>query len=139
MRRQRAFSYAEALVATVLIAVALVPAIEALQTGIQGSALHTGFAVDHYRVLDKIEQTAATPYAELADAADAAGGPTVVVPPPFSDPPGTESRRLVYLARYDGDDDDGDGDGFSGADDGLIWVRVRIADTHFDLETLLHE
>ena len=42
---------------------------------------------------------------------------------------GDASRRLVYVAGYDGDDADGDGDPFTGADDGLLWVEVEIENT----------
>ena len=130
------FSYIEVLVATVLIALVLVPSIEALQSGVQGSAAHAAFAVNNFRLRDKLEETLARPFAELAAIAE---DETTVIPPPYSDPPGTADRRLVYIARYDGDDADADGDPFSGEDDGLLWLRVRIAGTHYDVETLVRE
>lgn len=130
------FSYVEVLVATVLIALVLVPSIEALQSGVQSSAAHVDFAVNNYRLRDKLEETLARPFAELETMA---GNATAAVPPPYSDPLGTADRRLVYLARYDGDNADADDDPFSGEDDGLLWLRVRIVGTHYDVETLIRE
>ena len=56
-----------------------------------------------------------------------------------SDPGGTENRRKVFIGRYDGDNADADDDPFTGVDDGLLWVRVRIDGTHYDVETLIRE
>ena len=44
MNRQSGFSYMELLVATLLIVIMLVPALEAMQSGIQGSGIHTQLA-----------------------------------------------------------------------------------------------
>lgn len=137
--RDLGFSYVEVLVATVLIAIALVPAIDALQTGVQGSAAHVGFAVNNYRVLDKLEEILARPFADLEAEADAVADPNISIPPPYSDPAGTADRRLVYIARYDGDNADADKNPFTGVDDGLLWIRVRIDGTHYDVETLIDE
>ena len=63
----------------------------------------------------------------------------ILIPPPYSDAAGTESRRLVFLARYDGDDGDGDKDPFTGTDAGLLWVRVTIEDSPRSLETVIVE
>ena len=139
MIRAAGFSYIEVLVATLLIAIALVPAIEALRTGVHGSAVHAGFAVNNFRVVDKLEETLARPFAELAAEADAVDDPNTLIPPPYSDPAGTVDRRRVFIARYDGDNADGDDDPFTGVDDGLLWVRVRINRTHYDVETLIRE
>ena len=139
MRRARGFSYIEVLVATVLIVLVLVPSIEALQGGVQGSAAHVEFAVNNYRVIEKLEETLARPFAELAAEADAVASPNTLIPPPYSDPGGTADRRRVFIARYDGDNADGDDDPFTGVDEGLLWVRVRINKTHYDVETLIHE
>ena len=127
----------EVLVATLLIAVLLVPALDAMQGGIRGGAIHAETAQSHYRLIAKMEQTLAVPFADLLAQADLAGGPAVPIPPPFSDPAGGASRRLVFLARYDGDDADADGDPFTGVDPGLLWLRVALEDRPRALETVI--
>ena len=129
----------ELLVATLLIAIMLVPALDAMQSGIQGSAIHTQLAQNQYRMISKMEETLALSYSKLLEQADLVADSKVLIPPPFSDAAGTESRRLVFLARYDGDDADGDKDPFTGSDDGLLWVRVTIEDNPRALETVIVE
>lgn len=124
--RQSGFSYVEVIVATLLIAIMLVPALEAMQSGIQGSAIHASLADEHYRLGGKMEQTLARPFAELLAAADAVADPAVAIPSPYSDDAATPARRLVFLARYDGDNADADDDPFTGTDAGLLWLRVTI-------------
>jgi len=143
--RQSGFSYMELLIATLLIVILLVPALDAMQSGIQGSGIHTELARNQYRMISKMEQTLALPYADLLTEADLVADPTVLIPAPlsrpdlYSDAAGTESRRLVFLARYDGDDADGDKDPFTGTDAGLLWVRVTIEDGPRALETVIVE
>jgi len=129
----------ELLVATLLIAIMLVPALEAMQSGIQGSAIHTQLAQNQYRMISKMEQTLALPFSELLQQADLVANPTVLIPAPYSDGAGTEFRRLVYLARYDGDNTDADDDPFTGTDAGLLWVRVTIENSPRALETVIVE
>lgn len=131
-RRQEGLSYLEVLVATVLVALSLVPALEALQIGILGGGIHESRVSLHYHLASKLEEVLAEPFANLAAEALAAGGN----PTSYSDAPGVPNRRLVFLAGYDGDDDDGDGDPFTGADSGLLWLRVEIEATSHALETL---
>jgi len=143
--RQAGFSYMELLVATLLIAIMLVPALDAMQSGIQGSGIHTQLAQNQYRMISKMEQTLALPFAELLTQADLVADPTVLIPAPlsrpdlYSDTAGTESRRLVFLARYDGDNADADDDPFTGTDAGLLWVRVTIENSPRSLETVIVE
>lgn len=139
MNNQSGFSYMELLVATLLIAIMLVPALDAMQSGIQGSAIHTQLARNQYRMISKMEQTLALPFSELLQQADLVADSKIFIPPPYSDAAGTESRRLVFLARYDGDDADGDKDPFTGTDTGLLWVRVMIEDSPRALETVILE
>ncbi len=129
------FSYVEVLVTIVLIALVLVPTINALVGGIRGSGIHAQRAEDHYRITAKLEEVLAKPFDDLQQAADAAGGPGVFVAA-YSDSAGDGQRRLVYLARYDGDNADADNDPFSGVDDDLLWVRVQIENTLDGMETL---
>jgi hypothetical protein len=138
-QRQSGFSYMEVLIATLLIMTMLVPALEAMQSGVQGSAIHSELARNQYRMISKMEQTLALSFSELLQQADLVADPVVLIPAPFSDAAGTEFRRLVYLARYDGDDADGDKDPFTGTDSGLLWVRVTIEDSQRSLETVIVE
>ncbi|MDH3633302.1 MAG: hypothetical protein OES20_01225 [Gammaproteobacteria bacterium] len=137
--RQAGFSYMELLIATLLIVIMLVPALDAMQSGIQGSGIHTQLAQNQYRMISKMEQTLALPFSELLTQADLVADPTVLIPAPYSDSAGTESRRLVFLARYDGDNADADDDPFTGIDAGLLWVRVTIEDSPRALETVIVE
>jgi hypothetical protein len=135
LNSESGFSYVEVLVAVILIALTLVPAISAVFGGIQGGDIHEIRAVDHYRISGKLEEVLAKPFDELQAEADAAGGPGTIVAA-YSDAAGTERRRLVYLSRYDGDNADADDDQFTGGDDGLLWVRVQIENTLDGMETL---
>ena len=138
-QHQAGLSYIEVIVATVLISISLVPAMQALNDGVLTSHLHTEIAIDHYRLVSKMEQTLALPYAQLLEQADALVPPAEIIPPPYSDPAGTAARRLVMLKRYDADNADSDDDPFSGTDDGLLWVQVNIENSPNTLETLLRE
>jgi len=135
---QRGLSYIEALLATLLIAVSLVPATDALRSGIKGASVHESLTVETYLLLGKMEYVLSQSVAVLDDAAAVAGSPTA--PTAYSDkvtlPDGAELDRRVYLSRYDGDNADADDDPFTGADEGLLWVRVDIAGTAHALETL---
>lgn len=128
------FSYIEVLVAMSLITIALAPMLEALTDGLRSTAGHRTLVEDHYHVLGKVEEVLALSFAKLDAEAVAVASPTM--PTAFSDTVGTPRRRLVYLARYDGDDADGDADPFTGGDDGLVWVRVKVEGTAHALETL---
>ncbi len=136
---QSGFSYVEVLVATLLIVILLVPGLEAMHSGIQGSGIHKELAQNQYRMISKMEQTLALPFAELLAQADLVADPTVLIPPLYSDSAGTEFRRLVFLARYDGDNADADDDPFTGTDTGLLWVRVTIENSPRSLETVIVE
>ena len=132
------FSYTEVLIATLLIAILLTPALESLYSGTQASEFHANLVANQHRLSGKLEEVLTEPFAALAQEADAAGSPNVVVDA-YSDTAGSQSRRLVYLARYDGDNADADNDPFTGTDQGLLWVRVQIEDTHIMLETLISQ
>ena len=128
----------ELLIATLLIAIMLVPALDAMQSGIQGSAIHTQLAQNQYRMISKMEQTLALPFSKLLQQADLVADSTVLIPE-YSDTAGTEFRRLVYLARYDGDNSDADDNPFTGTDAGLLWLRVTIENGPRLLETVIVE
>ncbi len=129
------FSYVEVLVASMLIAITLVPAVNAIFSGTLGGSIHTEQAVDHYRMTGKMEEVLAAPFDDLQQAADLAGGPGVIVDA-YSDSAGTDRHCLVFLSRYDGDNLDGDDDPFTGVDDGLVWAQVRIENSQDSMESL---
>ncbi len=120
--------------AVAVVALALVPALEALRTGVAGSAVHESHAVAQYRLIGRMEEILAEPFDALDDAAQAAGSPQI--PSNYSDPLGASDRLVVFLSRYDGDDADADGDPFTGGDEGLLWLRVEIEDTAHAIQTL---
>ena len=138
---QSGLSYIEVLVATVLIATALVPALEALQSGIQASQIHRVQTENRYLLTAKMEDVLAEPFADLDAAAVAAGDAST--PTSYSDTvsasDGRQVNRQVYLSRYDGDNADGDNDPFTDIDEGLLWVRVEIPGTTQALESLTSE
>jgi len=135
------FSYVEVLIAVVLIVIALVPAMDALIPGIAGSGIHETLAEDHYQLTGKLELVLTEPFGQLNSAANAAGSPTT--PTSYSDVYGyADCRQItcnVFIARYDGDNADTDNDPFTGTDDGLLWVQVRIAGTGASIESLISE
>ena len=54
----------------------------------------------------------------------------------YSEAGGTPGRLVVYLSPCDGDNADNDNDLFTGADDGLLWIRVEAENTVHDLQTV---
>ena len=128
------FSYVEVLIATLLIAITLVPALEALQGSIIGTGVHQSQSSQYFLMVDKIEYVLAEPYNNLEEAASASSDSTTATS--YSDPIGTTNRRLVYLFGYDADNEDADDDPLTGVDDGLLWIRVEIENTNQFIESL---
>ena len=141
MKSMAGFSYVEVLVAVVLIATVLVPAMEALQPGLAGSSIHEIIAEDHYELTGRLEVVLAEPFTVLDSAAIAAGNATT--PSSYSDvftyPDGRQITRNVFLSRYDGDNADTDNNPFTGVDDGLLWVQVTIAGSALRFVTLVSD
>ena len=133
-RTEAGLTLVEVVVAMVLLAILLIPAINALQTGIIGAEVHGDVAASHYRLTSRLEELLVEPFADLSDAALAAVSPTT--PSSYSDPAGPPGRLLVYLALYDGDNADADSDPFTGTDSDLLWIRVDIEDSVYTLETV---
>jgi hypothetical protein len=129
------FSYVEILVAISLIAVALVPAMNALRVGVSATTVQETRVVNHYELVGRMEQVLAEPFASLSTAAGVAGDENT--PTTYSDPGGSNPRILVFLGRYDIDNADADGDPFTGADGGVLWVRVAVEGTPQGFETLV--
>jgi len=135
-QRMAGLTYVELLIATVLMVVALVPAIDALRPAVQGSGIHQSETVLHFHLTAGLEDVLATPFATLDAEAQALGDPTISSAL-FSDTAGSTDRRLVFLSRYDADNADSDSNPFTGTDEGLIWVRVELEITSHALETLV--
>ena len=148
---QQGISYIEVLVATVLIAITLVPAMQALQSGINGAGMHEDYVVDHYRLVSKFEEVLAKPFGTLLSESALAGSNTTETA--YSDAAGVVKRRIVYLSFYDASNSDGDGDLFTisdantdadnnpytgiDVDISLLWVRAEIEGTVHVMETLV--
>ncbi len=120
--------------AIALLAVMLVPAINALTTSSQGAEVHRELANDHFRLTSRLEELQAEPFSDLEAAAAAAGSPQTATT--YSETPGAPGRLVVYLAACDGDNADGDVDLFTGADDGILWIRVAVENTAHDLQII---
>lgn len=135
------FSYVEVLVATVLIAVTLVPAIEAFSSGINSTGYTESLVEDRYQLTAKLEEVLADSFADIDTAATVAGSPTI--DSSYRDivtyPDGRQITRNVFLSRYDGDNADADNDPFTGIDAGLIWIRVEIDGTSLNFESLISD
>ena len=138
------FSYVEVLVASTLVAIALVPAINALQSGILSTGAHQNLTVQHYQRLQKMAEIQAESYSELLAAAKAATNKST--PTSYSDAAGTNNRRVVYLALYDADADpftltdpnaDLDNDLYTGSTTRLLWIRIETEGSTQSIETLM--
>ena len=138
------FAYVEVLVASALMAIALVPALNALQSGIQSTGIHQSLTVQRYQCLKKMAELNAEPYANLLSAAKSATNKTTASS--YSDASGASNRRLVYLGLYDADADpftlidpntDGDNDLYTGSTANLLWIRVETEGTAQGIETLM--
>ena len=142
--QQHGFSYLEALIATFLVAIALVPAMDALKSGLVSVDVHQELTAEHYARFEKMAELQATPFTNLLAAAKNAANNTI--PSSYSDAAGANNRNLVYLALYDGDADpftvtdvnaDGDNDPYTGNTANLLWVKVMTEGSVQSLETLI--
>jgi Tfp pilus assembly protein PilV len=133
--RQAGLSYVEALLAVVVLAFALVPALESLQVAFTGATVQETVVLWQQQLATRMENTLAEPFASLDGAALAAG--SELTPSSYSDAAGAPDRVLVFLSRYDADNADADADPFTGTDEGILWVRVAIENTPYELTTLV--
>lgn len=129
------FSYVEILVAMSLIAIALIPAMDALRVGVTATTVQETRVTNHYELIGRLEQVLAEPFAALSTAAGLAGDE--VTPTSYSDPIGSDPRILVFLGRYDLDNADADDNPFTGADPGVLWVRVELEGSLQSFESLM--
>ncbi len=132
--RQSGLTLVEVLVTIVLLAIVLIPAMNALQTGVVGTEVHNNVAASQYRLTSRLEELLVEPFDDLSAAALAAGAPTT--PTTYSDAEGPADRLLVYLSPYDGDNADADDDPFTGVDNDILWIRVEIDGSVYALQTV---
>lgn len=117
-RRNRGFSYAEVLLSVILLAVLLVPALQALNTGIAGSG--SDLAARQLGLRSKMEEVLGKPFMKLHAETYLGGGNTLTsVSNNFSDPVGSANRRVVVLYRYDAATES-----LTSNDTGLLYVSV---------------
>lgn len=135
LARQNGLSYVEILVAIVLISIALVPAMEALVPAISGSVIYRSETERHYHLAAKLEEVLALPYAQLDEEALAVVNETTASTL-FSDADPSDSRRLVFLSRYQPADSVTPVAVFTTDDIGMLWVRVQLEGSEFYLESL---
>jgi type II secretory pathway pseudopilin PulG len=128
-RGSRGFSYVETIVAVVIVAVALAPAIEALRPGLAGAASERAYTVNQQRLKARMEEVLANTFTVLDAAAMAAGNSTTAPVADYSDAAGTVDRLLVTMYRYDGTSQ-------TATDTGLLRIRVAIENSVLALETL---
>ena len=127
--RQRGLSYVEVLIAVVIVAVCLVPALDALRDGMSASATQRSHAVNQQRLKTRMEEVLANRFATLDAAAMAAGNNPSTTAAAYTDAAGSADRLLVTLYRYDGSAP-------TSSDSGLLWVKVAIEGSNLSLDTL---
>jgi hypothetical protein len=116
---QSGFFYAEVLLSVVLLAVLLVPALQALQSGIAGG-LSPAAAARQANLRAKMEEVLAKPFSDQYAPTYAVGGNTATsVSAALSDAVGTPNRRVVVFYRYDAA-----ANALSANDTGLVFVSV---------------
>ena len=142
---QNGFSYLEVLIASLMVAIALVPAMNALQTGILRANIHQTLTTQYYLRLKKIEELQAEPFIYLLAAAKTATNASTASS--YSYAAGSKNRSLVYLALYDADanpctivdsNKDLDNDIYTGDTANLLWVKVLTEGDSEGLETLIN-
>lgn len=134
VRPENGLTLVEVLVTIVLLAILLIPAISALQTGVAGADVHADITSINFRLTSRLEELQVEPFSDLSDAAAAAGAPTT--PSSYSEAAGPPGRIIVYLSHYDGDNVDADNDPFTGTEPDLLWIRVDIEDSVHSLQTV---
>ncbi len=132
--RQSGLSYIEVLVATVLVALALVPMIEALGPGLRGSDIHRDRAEVNFVLQGKLEQVLAESFDDLDAAASKAGDFKVATT--YSDL-AADVPHEVFIWRWDVDNADADDDPFTDGEDDILWIRVATVDELTELQTLI--
>lgn len=127
--RASGLAYLEVMVALVLIVIALVPALNALQTDTRGAPALVSIAARDALLRAKMEEVLAKPFdAVNAETFLSGGNTTTSISTALSDAAGPD-RRIVILYRTDGT-------AVSASDTGLLRVRVAFEAGGTALETL---
>ncbi len=118
---QRGFSYTEVLLSVVLLAILLVPAMQALNSAILGSS--SNLAARQLALRNKMEEVLSKPYQTLYAETSASGGNTTTsISAAFSDASGSIDRRIVVLYRLDTTTNS-----LSATDTGVLYASVYFA------------
>lgn len=116
--RERGFSYAEVLLSVMLLAILLVPAMQALNSAILGGS--NNLAARQFNLRNKMEEVLSKPFGKLYAETYLTGGNTITsVSASFSDASGAADRRIVVLYRFDAATN-----ALSSNDTGLLYVSV---------------
>jgi hypothetical protein len=117
---QHGFFYAEVLLGMVLLATLLVPALQALNSGILGNAVASSLGVRQLSLRSKMEEVLSQPFGPLYAETYLVGGNTSTsVSANFSDASGANERRLVVLYRFDQASN-----ALTASNSGLLYVSV---------------
>ena len=135
--KQKGLSYIELILAVILIAISIAPIHSSLNSSLRSYDHSQEIVDDALHVSNLLEQLTNEKYAQLYQKALNAGSHTIATS--YSDPPTVANRRLVYLSLWDGDDADSDNDGHTGADAGLLWIKVELEKNNYYIETLIDE
>jgi Tfp pilus assembly protein PilV len=117
-RSQQGFAYVEVLLSVLLLSVLLVPALQALGTGIAGSG--SNLSATRLALRSRLEEVLATPFSDLYAETYAIGGNTATsLSATGSDPAGTPNRLIMVSYRYDIATN-----ALSAGDTGLLYVNA---------------
>ena len=129
------FAFLEVLVAAVILAIALVPASNALRTASEHGRVSRERLAVEYLAVAKLETALAASWQALEGEATKTGGtPESTL---WSDPVGSTNRRLVYVSPHDLNNADGDNNLLTGVEAGILRVRVEVSGTNIQFETLV--
>lgn len=131
-RNSRGFAYVEVIIATVILALTIPPALEALSSGVASSRHAIADGQRLLKLSGRYEELLTEPFATL-DAAQAGKA----TPSSLSEPAATPDRILVFISGWDADDADADGDPYTGVDPGILWMRLEIENTPLNIDTLV--
>jgi Tfp pilus assembly protein PilV len=150
LRHNLGLSYMEVMVAVFLLMLIIIPLMRSLEWGINTQKIVHKQQDLVWHMQSKLAEVKAQKISQLLDAAHTAGSYTAFTT--YSDAPATENRRLVSIWYYDisnadADNDpftildantDADSDPFTGNDVvmDMVWIKVAIENTSFELVTL---
>jgi type II secretory pathway pseudopilin PulG len=116
--KQGGFSYVEVLLSIILLAILLVPAMQALNSAIAGGS--SDVAARQLNLRNKMEEVLSKPYKLLYDETSKTGGNTITsISTSLSDAAGSANRRAVAIYRYDTTSN-----ALSASDTGVLFVSV---------------